>query len=455
MGITPAPSAPNHLTLDHLLKPVIGEVADFGGAPGVKLPTFLNPEEVFVRARIGPVLADSPARALISGFLSHSATYFCAFCLCRKVEKERTDLENWTLRNGAEVKIQAAIWESTKPLSKRTEMESNNGVRWTELHRLDYWDPVKHVVLGFMHNWLEGVLEHHLRVLWGIGRNKAHQKKANEINEAEDWVEEDLMASEEENTYEPSVSSAASFHSAASIPPSTQISRTPSVSSIESRQTESGSSQASMDSQSIPPGSSASASTIRQRAESDVDDEGYINVPEAAQGVYTLPEDKLLQIRECIRDITLPTWIGRPPTNLGEASHGKLKANDYWVLFSCILPLVVPELWSLETEADRLPLEAFHNLVAATNIICSFKTSNAEADAFTYLYVRYRRILQEIFPYWPSKPNHHFAMHVAAFLRYWGPLPPLSEFSGERLIGIMQNILTNMKIRECSSIKAS
>jgi hypothetical protein len=44
-----------------------------------------------------------------------------------------------------------------------------HGVRWSSLHRLDYRDPVNHTVLGMMHNWIEGILQHHARIKWGIG----------------------------------------------------------------------------------------------------------------------------------------------------------------------------------------------------------------------------------------------------------------------------------------------
>jgi len=37
------------------------------------------------------------------------------------------------------------------------------------MHDLQYCDPVMHVLLGLMHNWLEGILAHQLHTLWGIG----------------------------------------------------------------------------------------------------------------------------------------------------------------------------------------------------------------------------------------------------------------------------------------------
>ncbi len=46
-----------------------------------------------------------------------------------------------------------------------------------------------------MHNWLEGILEHHLRVLWGVGRDKAHEEKVKERDVDELWSESDISES--------------------------------------------------------------------------------------------------------------------------------------------------------------------------------------------------------------------------------------------------------------------
>ena len=73
-----------------------------------------------------------------------------------------------------------------------------NGVRWSLLHRLPYWDPVKHVVLGFMHNWLEGILQHHLRILWRIGVPEEVKKTVVELEKDEQWSQVDSQESAKE-----------------------------------------------------------------------------------------------------------------------------------------------------------------------------------------------------------------------------------------------------------------
>ncbi|KAF8068046.1 hypothetical protein FPV67DRAFT_1669907 [Lyophyllum atratum] len=124
-----------------------------------------------------------------------------------------------------------------------------------------------------------------------------------------------------------------------------------------------------------------------------------------------------------------------------------------WIseLFTCIFPLIIPEFWYATTATNQSHHEHFHcfrHLVSATNIISAFKTSNADADAYTQHYTHYRIAIQHLFPYRPSKPNHHYAMHNGALLKYWGPLASFSEFPGERMNGMLQKINTNRKLRD-------
>ena len=98
--------------------------------------------------------------------------------------------------------------------------------------------------------------------------------------------------------------------------------------------------------------------------------------------MFTFSNSELAAIRDCISNISLPTWVGRPPSNLGNKSHGKLKAHELLSLFSMIFPLIILEFWYLPTatQTQKNHLKCFHHLVSVMNITCSFKTSNKEAD---------------------------------------------------------------------------
>lgn len=425
IGLMPSPNLPNPTTISHLLNPVIDAILAYS-APGKHIPTFYHPDctEVQVKA-CTPFVADLEASRKVSGFLTHSATCYCSFCLSTSKQINDLNIHTWRLRNGAEVREQANTWLHLTTTKARETQATLTGVRWTSLHRLPYWDPVKHVVLGFMHNWLEGILAHHLRSLWGIGRDQKDAKRVKEIEEEEGYSESDLSESANElNDLSP--------------PPS------PSPSAASNSDDSSSSTPTITDQRHIY--------QFDDDMEDDSDsDQEYVPPSGPDIGGYLpfdFPDAQLTAIRDCIHNISLPTWTLRPPSNLGEPKHGTLKAREYLMLFSCVFPLIIPEFWHTvdATDFDRKHFLCFYHLVAATNIISSYKTSNADADNYTHHYIQYRAGIQELFSYRPLKPNHHYAMHNAALLKYWGPLASFSEFPGERLNGLLQKTKTNGRL---------
>lgn len=423
------------VTISHVLEPLVDSVAKYAGIVGQVVSTFYHPDGIGVRAKTAPLISDLEASRKVSGFLTHMATMFCAFCLCTKDQIEDLNFSLWKLRNGAEVRAQAQIWLNILTKSGREDQARATGVRWTPLHRLPYWDPVKHVVLGFMHNWLEGILQHQLQDLWGIGQEQEEKAIAKEVDVDEQWTDTDISESADEldelhreaNEYNESLISAPS------TPPMSH-SPSPMLSSHSSSST----TPLPDDHQRYP-----FLYDEDNEDEDDVMDDDY-----ALQTTnFHFTETELQAIRNCISNVTIPTWVQRPPTNLGEKIHGKLKAHEYLSLFTCILPLIIPELWysPTATELHRQHLYSFHHLVSATHIISSFKTSNAAADSYTYHYKQYRQSIQTLFPQHSSKPNHHYAMHNGPLLKYWGPLAAFSEFPGERMNGMFQKIKTNKK----------
>ncbi|KAJ3926077.1 MAG: hypothetical protein NXY57DRAFT_906240 [Lentinula lateritia] len=178
------------------------------------------------------------------------------------------------------------------------------------------------------------------------------------------------------------------------------------------------------------------------------EDPDYQPINENQQGVFNFSDKQITYIRGCIKNIMLPTWVDRPPVNLGEVKHGKLKAHDYLTLFTSIFPLIIPHLWwnNDEQSQEYKLFESYIHLTASTNIICSFKTSNSEAEKFSFHYTKYRESTRHLFPECHDLPNHHFAMHNEQLLKYWGPMPALSEFPGEQLNGMLQKVKTNHRI---------
>ncbi|EPQ53429.1 hypothetical protein GLOTRDRAFT_44744 [Gloeophyllum trabeum ATCC 11539] len=425
-GITPPPNEPTVTTITNIADPVIDQLAEF--YTGKKIPTYRYPMGFFTRVGVMPFIADLIAirKAGAGGFASHSAELFCSFCTCLRSQLECLDPTQWRPRTGLEVRTAAWRWHDAQTKTAKKEIFAETGVRWSSLHKLSYRDPVRHTVLGVMHNWMEGVLQHHARRKWGIGIEPGSSKdeddsmlaSASDINqEASDADAMDIDIIEHNDI------------------PSSQRRRTPAV-------------NFQMDSSGEESGDDDFLQADDESESDDSDDEDTKN--DTGPGptcIFSTLE--LGRIRACISDTVIPTWVDRPPVNLGDKSHGKLKADNWFILFSVMLPMVLVELWwSTNNHRDAQLLENFYDLVTCTNIIGSFSTSNDKADTYHAHYIRYRSSLRQLFPRSNSVPNHHYAMHNAELLKFWGPLMKISEFPYERSNGRLQKIKTNGHICE-------
>jgi hypothetical protein len=429
LGIIPGPGMPDVWEISHILDAFVTKMNAFR-APGQKIPTHHHPEGVLVQLRILPLIADLGAIRKIAGFLSHSATFFCSFCLIKSAEIESLDYETWTPRDGPTVKAQGRTWLFEKTTIKdREEWSTKTGVRWTPMHDISYWDPVKHCVLGFMHN-VEGKAEHHLRILWGIGRKYHAEEELKEQRKYEEFSESDASEASDELTF---------LESDASMP----------LEDLMNSEYE-GHSQSSATPTPQNPGTHLRNLFLSEESDEGDPDDADFTPPDPnfdpITGAFNFTPDQLAAIRACIKDVQLPTWVGRPPTNLGEASHGKLKAQELLTLFTVIFPLIIPQLWWEKSETAMKLLDNFYHFVGAINIIASYSTSDTMAEEYRVHFTQYRRGIQELWPRIDSLPNHHLAMHNPELLKFWGPLSVISEFPGERMNGELGKIKTNRRI---------
>lgn len=449
-GITPPPKEPNMVTISAVADPIIDRLKPMWTGKPVK--TKRHPggvvKRVAILARLGDLLAIKKAL----GFAGVAAHHFCSFCKLLHADLDNLNHTCWEPRTGPEVLLAAHEWQEATTKKRREEIFKEHGVRWSSLHRLPYGDPVRHTLLGIMHNWMEGVLQHHVRVRWGIGikqskssedvdgavaalippldmdsisANHVHPLDAlDDINIDDDAIYDELemLDDEIENLY------------------------------MESRQND--------DTPSHPVRLRSSASIVLHDMdqlagdESDDDDTDFYPNSESeddededanwkAACIFT--QSELDRIRACLAEAVIPTWVDRPPTNLGEKAHGKLKADQWFILFSIFFPLILPEIWvshRLLTNAGML-LDNFYQLVTCTNIVCAYSVTPNSPDVYLDHYIKYRKSSQILFPNAGARPNHHYAMHNADLMKFWGPLMRLSEFAGERHNGSLQNIKTN------------
>jgi len=147
-----------------------------------------------------------------------------------------------------------------------------------------------------------------------------------------------------------------------------------------------------------------------------------------------------------------PSWLTSVPTNLGEPSHGKLKADQWRTLGTTYLPVSLIRLWDQVDDDDRRSqdcrklLAVTLSLISAVIIASSRTTSEEKADLYLHHMQNYLNGLRELFPQYRFLPNQHMALHLAEYLRLYGPVHSWWTFPFERLIGMLQRIPTNFQI---------
>jgi len=465
-ALTPLPFAPDVVTISAIVSPLVDQLIPYND--GRTIRTHACPLGRFIRVRVKPTIHDILAGKKLNGFGSHSCEQFCSDCLCTLDGVERLDMEAWILRDAAAVRAAAAAWDAAESVKRRDELFKLNGVRGSPLHGLAYRDCVRHNVLGVMHNWFEGVLQHHWRVKFAVGgawkgeditdnhppAQAALQADPMEIDESPELqlrrerneIElEALKLQLDRDNYAEGPLGATRFR---------LVNQNPGVPTFGS--------SGSSDKDYLP---SNQPSTDREDVEMESDDENGLDMSEEDLTAAWCPPGRRIHqkptfdsseiafIHARLAEIIYPSYFQPPPSNIGEKRHGKLTAIQWRNLYTPSLAMVLLELWfGNPSPRSKLLLQNFESLVAATRRIVLFETSPVTADEYTTHYIAYRKSCRELWPTSASVPNHHYAMHNGAQLKFWGPLVLLSEFPFEADIGDLQDISTNNHYGQSNSM---
>jgi hypothetical protein len=163
-GIIPGPKEPTLMELNHFLKPLIDELADFWEPGFMFSRTALHSNQV-VRCALACVICDLPAARKVGAFAGVVANHFCTVCSCNgKLSLGRidTDHDEWQPRNPADLRQEAEKWRDGTLQDQHTVFQ-DNGLRYSVLWRLAYWDPSRQLVVDPMHCLFENLAHHHFR----------------------------------------------------------------------------------------------------------------------------------------------------------------------------------------------------------------------------------------------------------------------------------------------------
>ncbi|KAI0738686.1 hypothetical protein C8Q80DRAFT_1113325 [Daedaleopsis nitida] len=155
------------------------------------------------------------------------------------------------------------------------------------------------------------------------------------------------------------------------------------------------------------------------------------------------------QLRQDIASIVLPSWLEKPPSNIGDASHGKLKADQWRTLCSIHMVITLARLWghSNATVEEQAVLQNFVHLVIATDLASRRSMSPQRAAEYDRHMLAYLQGIVELFDV-SLVPNHHLALHLTICLAMFGPVHGWWSYPFERYNGMLQRLNTNHKAYE-------
>lgn len=164
VGVMPGPSASHTTELNNYLSPLVDELIMLYDQ-GIQVSNPVTGSPILIRAALMMVACDMPAARKTCGFTSPVSRRGCYKCDRTFVVDNDTnrvnfsggyDVENYQWQNKNDVATHAAKWMTATTNKDRVEIERNYGTRWSELHRLSYFDAARFTIIDAMHNLLLG-----------------------------------------------------------------------------------------------------------------------------------------------------------------------------------------------------------------------------------------------------------------------------------------------------------
>ena len=167
-GIIPGPKKPSLSDTNHSLKLLVDVLLEFF-EPGVWYSqTTRHNRGCRVRAVLVPIVSDMLAARQAGGFTSPTATNFCTCCNLKIQDIENLDRSTWPERDAVEHIRLARRWREAETLEEQEYIFRNNGIRWSPLLDLPYWNPILFTAIEPMHVFDVGLFQTHCRRVWEI-----------------------------------------------------------------------------------------------------------------------------------------------------------------------------------------------------------------------------------------------------------------------------------------------
>ncbi|PPR01352.1 hypothetical protein CVT24_006317 [Panaeolus cyanescens] len=428
-------------------------------SPGIKFSrTYKYPEGRLIICALIAIVCDLLGARKVSGFAAISHEYFCSLCLCRRSTKglDNTDYRSWQHRTNDDCRKWAGKYLAAETPDARQAIFDACGIRWSQLLRLPYFDITRCVVVDSMHNLFLGLLKRHFQEVLGVGAEKAKtvQPIVCDVSVLDPPADSDLTAKDKKDvrklvtllqaplsmglsgTHEQNMKKMMGFR----LPALEHVACNHSIAKPNGACPMTGGGRTKKP--------YASSLLNWRLSQEETDDDTPLDVG------HILTPKEMGEIRKDIQEMITPSWLTSVPKNLGNAAHGKLKADQWRVLGTVYLPISLIRMWGKTDSLDsqtllrREILLVTISLLSAVVIATSRKATEANANRYAELMHAYLTGIRTLFPKYKFRPNHHMAMHLQQFIVDFGPPHGWWTFPFERLIGLLQRLLHNGKIGE-------
>ena len=167
LGVIPGPTEPKG-NINTFLKPLVDDlILLWDGLP-------LHPDGRNIKAALLGISADMPAMKKVTQFLGHKADYGCSRCLFQAEREQSTRGASGNMsyltssmappRSREQVLAQCMEYKQAKPKSEALDIQKKNGVRYSELIRLSYFDIVRMSITDPMHTILLGLVHNEAKL---------------------------------------------------------------------------------------------------------------------------------------------------------------------------------------------------------------------------------------------------------------------------------------------------
>ena len=165
------PGKPSLDQINHSLQLLVNDLKPFW-SPGVYYTQTANRAGgSHVTAAIVPLISDLLAGRQVAGFGAVGHNFFCTCCLLPLSDIENFDTTQWPPRTWKFHCRGVKAWREASNAEERKEAFQKYGARWSALLDLPYWNALYFTIIDSMHNNYLGLIQNHLRSVWGMNIN--------------------------------------------------------------------------------------------------------------------------------------------------------------------------------------------------------------------------------------------------------------------------------------------